>query len=48
MIFVGYMPGSATYRCYDPDTRRVHINKDVIFDEEADGIGQEMQLSSLS
>jgi hypothetical protein len=34
MIFVGYEPRSTTYRCYDPDTRRVHISRVVIFDEE--------------
>jgi hypothetical protein len=35
MIFVGYEPGSATYMCYDPCTRRVHISRDVIFYEGA-------------
>jgi hypothetical protein len=35
MIFVGYEPGSAAYRVYDPATRRVHISRDVIFDEQA-------------
>jgi hypothetical protein len=34
MIFVGYEPGSAAYRCYDPATRKVHISRDVVFDEE--------------
>jgi hypothetical protein len=34
MIFVGYELGSAAYRCYDTNTKRVHISKDVIFDEE--------------
>jgi hypothetical protein len=33
MIFVGYEPGSAAYRCYDPTTKRVHVTRDVIFDE---------------
>jgi hypothetical protein len=35
MIFVGYEPGSAAYKCYDPNTQRVHISRDVIFEEEA-------------
>jgi hypothetical protein len=34
MIFIGNEPGSAAYRCYDPNTKRVHISRDVIFDEE--------------
>jgi hypothetical protein len=32
MIFVGYELGSATYRCYDPHTKCVHIGRDVVFD----------------
>jgi hypothetical protein len=36
MIFVGYEPGSAAYRCYDPATNRVHVSRDVIFDEEGE------------
>jgi hypothetical protein len=35
MIFVGYEPGLAAYRFYDPVSRRVHVSRDVIFDEEA-------------
>ena len=35
MIFVGYEPGSKAYRVYDPTTRRVHISRDAVFDEEA-------------
>jgi hypothetical protein len=35
MVFVGYEPGSAAYMCYDPLTKKVHISKDVIFEEEA-------------
>jgi hypothetical protein len=34
MIFVGNEPFSAAYMCYDPITRRVHVSRDVIFDEE--------------
>jgi hypothetical protein len=35
MIFVGYETGSAAYRCYDPHSKRVHIDRDVVFDEDA-------------
>jgi hypothetical protein len=35
MIFVGYESGSVAYICYDPNTQRVHISRDVIFEEEA-------------
>jgi hypothetical protein len=35
MIFVGYEPGSATYRCYDPISKGVRASKYVIFDEDA-------------
>lgn len=34
MIFVGYERGTKAYRAYDPVTRRVHVTRDVIFDEE--------------
>jgi hypothetical protein len=33
MIFVGYEPRFATYRCYDPNSKKSHISKDVVFDE---------------
>jgi hypothetical protein len=33
MVFVGYEPRSKAYRVYDPTTRRVHISRDVVFDE---------------
>jgi transposase InsO family protein len=35
MVFVGYEPGSKAYRVYDPTSRRVHISRDVVFDEAA-------------
>lgn len=35
MIFIGYEQGTKAYRVYDPTTRRVHISRDVAFDEAA-------------
>jgi hypothetical protein len=35
MIFVGYERGTKAYRAYDPVVRRVHITRDVVFDEDA-------------
>ena len=35
MVFVGYEPGSKAYRVYDPSMRRVHISRDIVFDEAA-------------
>jgi hypothetical protein len=34
MVFMGYEPGSAAYICYDPITKKVHVSRDVVFDEE--------------
>ena len=34
-IFVGYEAGSKAYRLYDPLARRVHVSRDVVFDEGA-------------
>jgi hypothetical protein len=33
MIFIGYERGTKDYRVYDPVTGRVHIIRDVVFDE---------------
>ena len=33
MIFVGYESGSKTYRVYDPVNKRVHVTRNVMFDE---------------
>jgi hypothetical protein len=33
MIFIGYEQCTKAYRAYDPVTDRVHITRDVIFDE---------------
>jgi hypothetical protein len=35
MIFVGYEPSMKAYRVYDPASRRVHLSRDIVFDEEA-------------
>jgi transposase InsO family protein len=35
VIFIGYEPGSKAYHTYDPATQRVHVSRDVVFEEEA-------------
>lgn len=35
MIFIGYERGSKAYRAYDPTTGRVHVTRDLVFDEQA-------------
>jgi hypothetical protein len=35
MIFVGYESSSKVYHVYDPITKRVHVTRDVVFDEQA-------------
>jgi hypothetical protein len=35
MIFIGYETGSKVYRAYDPIMKRVHVTRDVVFDEQA-------------
>jgi hypothetical protein len=35
MVFIGYEIGSKAYRMYDPATKRLHVSRDVVFDEEA-------------
>ena len=34
MLFMGYEAGSKAYRCLDPVTFKIHISRDVIFDEK--------------
>jgi hypothetical protein len=33
MVFIGYEPGAKAYRVYDPVAQRVHVSRDIIFDE---------------
>ena len=33
MVFVGYEQGSKAYRVYDPVTGKLHVSRDVVFDE---------------
>ena len=33
MVFVGYERGTKGYRCFDPTTHKVHLSRDVIFEE---------------
>ena len=35
MVLLGYEPGSAAYRVYDPVRNRVHVSRDIVFDEGA-------------
>jgi hypothetical protein len=35
MVFIGYEQGTKAYRLFDPATSRVHVSRDVVFDEAA-------------
>src|SRR5207237_2849250 len=35
MVFLGNESGSKAYRVFDPVANRVHVSRDVIFDEDA-------------
>ena len=49
MVFLGYEAGSKAYRCLDPITFKIHINRDVIFDEKKIfKISEEGKLGKLS
>jgi hypothetical protein len=34
VIFVSYESGSKAYRAYDPITKRVHVTRDMVFNEQ--------------
>ena len=49
MVFLGYEAGSKAYRCLDPVTFKIHISRDVIFDEKKIfKISEEGKLGKLS
>jgi hypothetical protein len=33
MVMLGYEPGGKDYRLYDPAKKRLHVSRDIIFDE---------------
>ena len=35
MVFIGYEDGFKAYCMLEPQSRRVHISRDVVFDEDA-------------
>jgi hypothetical protein len=35
MVFIGYEPGTKAYRAYDPMMKKVHVSREVIFNEQA-------------
>jgi transposase InsO family protein len=43
MVFIGYEPGSKAWRFYDPVGKRVHVARDVVFDEKPSGAGNQKQ-----
>jgi hypothetical protein len=34
MVFIGYEPGSKVWRFYNPVTRRIHMSRDAVFEED--------------
>ena len=49
MVFLGYEAGSKAYRCLDPVTFKIHISRDVIFDEKKTfKISEDGKLGKLS
>jgi hypothetical protein len=35
MIFISYESSSKAYHAYDPITKRIHVTRDVVYDEQA-------------
>ena len=46
-IFVGYEPGSKAYRVYDPVTQRMHVSRDLVFEEVAQWLWTQGQRSEV-
>jgi len=46
MVMLGYEAGSKAYRLYDPAKRRVHVSRDVVFDEGTGWNWEELDGSS--
>jgi hypothetical protein len=34
VVFIGYEPGSKAWRFYNPVTRRVHVSRDAVFEDD--------------
>ena len=47
-IFVGYEPGSKAYRVYDPVSQRVHVSRDLVFEEAVQWSWTQGQRSEVS
>ena len=47
-IFIGYDTNSKGYKLYIPNTRKTIINRDFIFDEEENGIGNNRMKTTYS
>ena len=43
-VFIGYSLEQKGYKCYNPVTRQVRVNKDVVFDEMASWYVEEKQV----
>lgn len=35
MVFIGYAAGAKVWRFYDPESRRVHVSRDAVFQEHS-------------
>ena len=46
-IFVGYEPSSKAYWVYDPVTQRVHVSRDLVFEEVAQWLWTQGQRSEV-
>jgi hypothetical protein len=39
VVFIGYEAGSKAYRVFDPVNNKVHVSRDIVFDETCSGNG---------